>query len=287
MTLVVVLVASIAAGVWLLTSIGTAGEGPLTGLLGRLGSSFGTLEQRVRGRLRGSTRSDSLRWFAEVRGDTAQLRRPERILLGAYDGGIPQTLEGVMTLERALGTVFPLIQIYTAWGDRPEHQFPLELVTAVSDLGSVPVITWEPWLSVFESARHPHLPLPAARELHGMAAVARGDYDFYLETWAAAAARFGKPLLLRFGHEMNDPYRYPWGPQHNTKEEYVAAWRHVVSLFRRAGAGNVLWVWSPHVAYEYWDLYFPGDDVVDWVATGVLNFGPIAQWSKWWSFRRW
>jgi hypothetical protein len=23
---------------------------------------------------------------------------------------------------------------------------------------------------------------------------------------------------------------------------------------------------------------------VDWVATGVLNFGPIAQWSKWWSF---
>jgi hypothetical protein len=284
MTLVVVLVASIAAGVWLLTSIGTAGEGPLTGLLGRLGSSFGTLEQRVRGRLRGSTRSDSLRWFAEVRGDTAQLRRPERILLGAYDGGIPQTLEGVMTLERALGTVFPLIQIYTAWGDRPEHQFPLELVTAVSDLGSVPVITWEPWLSVFESARHPHLPLPAARELHGMAAVARGDYDFYLETWAAAAARFGKPLLLRFGHEMNDPYRYPWGPQHNTKEEYVAAWRHVVSLFRRAGAGNVLWVWSPHVAYEYWDLYFPGDDVVDWVATGVLNFGPIAQWSKWWSF---
>jgi hypothetical protein len=23
---------------------------------------------------------------------------------------------------------------------------------------------------------------------------------------------------------------------------------------------------------------------VDWTATGVLNFGPIAQWSKWWSF---
>ena len=46
----------------------------------------------------------------------------------------------------------------------------------------------------------------------------------------------------------------------------------------------MLWVWSPHVAYEYWDLYYPGDDYVDWVATGVLNFGPIAQWSQWWSF---
>ena len=23
---------------------------------------------------------------------------------------------------------------------------------------------------------------------------------------------------------------------------------------------------------------------MDWVATGALNFGPIAQWSRWWSF---
>src|SRR5688500_14995924 len=49
------------------------------------------------------------------------------------------------------------------------------------------------------------------------------------------------------------------------------------SLFRS-------WVSSPHVAYEYWEQYYPGDAYVDWVATGVLNFGPIAQWSKWWTF---
>jgi hypothetical protein len=83
---------------------------------------------------------------------------------------------------------------------------------------------------------------------------------------------------------MNDAYRYPWGPQNNTKEEYIAAWRRVVERFRSAGADNVLWVWSPHVAYEYWELYYPGDAYVDWVATGVLNFGPIAQWSRWWTF---
>ena len=34
---------------------------------------------------------------------------------------------------------------------------------------------------------------------------------------------------------------------------------------------------------EYWDLYYPGDEYVDWVATGVLTFGPIAQWSRWWT----
>lgn len=90
-------------------------------------------------------------------------------------------------------------------------------------------------------------------------------------------------MFVRFGHEMNDPYRYR-GPQHNTKEEFIAAWRHVVDRFRVAGATNVLWVWSPHVAYAYWDLYYPGDAYVAWVATGTLNFGPVAQWSSWWTF---
>jgi beta-mannanase len=91
-------------------------------------------------------------------------------------------------------------------------------------------------------------------------------------------------VFVRFGHEMNDPYRYPWGPQNNTREEYIAAWQHVVERMRGDGATNIIWIWAPHVAYAQWELYYPGDSVVDWVATGALNFGPIAQWSKWWSF---
>jgi beta-mannanase len=136
----------------------------------------------------------------------------------------------------------------------------------------------------FENSLHPHIALRNERDRHGLAAVARGDYDFYIDAWAGDAARFGHPLLLRFAHEMNDPYRYPWGPQNNSKEEYISAWRHVVERFRAVGARNVIWVWSPHVAYDYWDLYYPGDTHVDWVATGVLNYGPIAQWSRWWTF---
>jgi hypothetical protein len=83
---------------------------------------------------------------------------------------------------------------------------------------------------------------------------------------------------------MNDPYRYSWGPQNNTKEEFIGAWRRVVERSRLAGAHNVIWIWSPHVAYEYWTHYYPGDEWVDWVATGVLNYGPIASWSRWWTF---
>jgi hypothetical protein len=92
------------------------------------------------------------------------------------------------------------------------------------------------------------------------------------------------PILLRFAHEMNDPYRYPWGPQNNAPEEFIAAWRHVRERFDAAGADNVLWVWSPHVAYAGFEAFYPGDDAVDWVATGALNYGTVAPWSRWWTF---
>jgi len=282
--LTVVAVASFAGGVWLLTSVTARSEGPVSTALDRLGSVVVSLEGLVRRHFGRPGRSAALTWLAPYRRDVLRLRRPDVVLLGAFDGAIPATLDGIIRLEHAIGTTLPLVQVYSAWGDKPDQHFPLVLVTAIADLGSIPVITWEPWLTDFGNPSHPELPLRDARASHGLAAIARGDYDFYVDTWAAEAARYGKPLFLRFAHEMNDAYRYPWGPQNNTKEEYIAAWRHVVDRFRRAGAGNVLWVWSPHVAYEYWDLYYPGDQYVDWVATGVLNFGPIAQWSKWWTF---
>lgn len=269
----------------LLTALSSATEGPLTATLDRVAVAVTSLEHDVRERLSGPGRRRELDWFDEDRGDPARLRHPATILVGAYDSGLPRSLEGVRDLEKALDTAFPLIQFYTAWGDGAEHRFPLRLATSIWNIGSVPVITWEPWLSAFESAQHPHLALPNVRDRQGLDAVARGNYDFYIDEWATDAARFAHPIYLRFAHEMNDPYRYPWGPQNNTKEEFIAAWRHVVERFRRAGAGNVIWVWSPHVAHKYWDLYFPGTEFVDWIATGALNFGPVAQWSEWWSFQ--
>jgi hypothetical protein len=273
------------AGVGLLTAIGSAGDGPLSGLLTSVATMGGSLEHHLTRIFSGPGRSANLRWFDQYRSNSQRLRKPDAVLLGAYDGGIPSTLDGVVKLEQQIGTTLPLIQLYTAWGDKPDEQFPENVVTAIWDMGSVPIITWEPWLTDFESAQHSSIELREARDRHGMASVARGDYDFYVDQWASKAAKFGKPIFVRFGHEMNDPYRYPWGPQNNTKEEYIAAWRHVVERFRRDGASKIIWVWSPHVAYEYWETYYPGNDYVDWVATGALNYGPIAQWSKWWTFQ--
>ncbi len=271
--------------VLLLTSLGSRSQGPIDTALARVGLAVSTAEHALRSRFGPPGRSADLAWFEAYRADTARLRRPDATLLGAFDSRVADTLEGVVQLESSLGTTFPLVHVYTAWGDKPEEKFPAQLVTAIWDMGSVPVITWEPWLTDFESGRHLSLPLREARERHGLVAVARGDYDFYVDEWAREAARFGKPLFLRFGHEMNDPYRYPWGPQNNSNKEFIDAWRHVVARFRAAGAQNVLWVWSPHVAYAYWETYYPGNDYVDWVATGALNFGSVARWSQWWTFR--
>jgi hypothetical protein len=267
-----------------LTALGSESRGPLSAVLAHAGTSVAGLEGRVVRRLRGPGRAAGLRWFEPYRADPARLRDPGAVLLGAYDGAVPGTLQGVLELEKALGVALPLMQLYAAWGDRPEQRFPLRTATAVWELGSVPVITWEPWLTDFESRLHPELPLRQQRDRGGLAAIARGDYDFYVDEWAAEAAEFGKPLFLRFGHEMNDPYRYSWGPQNNRPEDFVAAWRHLVERFRAAGAHNVVWVWSPHVAYAGWESFYPGDDVVDWVATGALNYGSVAHWSRWWSF---
>jgi len=279
--------ASSVAVVVLLTRFSSASEGPIAGTLEWLGTAVGSIEHGIRQRLIGGLgRSGDLAWFRPYQTNADRLRNPDVILLGAYDSGLPETLDGVAELERTIGTTLPLVQIYTAWGDKPEQRFPLKMATAIWDMGSVPVITWEPWLTDFENTRHQALPLRDARHRHGFTAVARGDYDFYVDMWAAEAAQFGKPMFLRFAHEMNDPYRYPWGPQNNTKEEFIDAWRHVRERFEAAGARNVIWTWSPHVGYPYWDTYYPGSQYVDWVATGALNFGWVGQqWSQWWSFQ--
>jgi hypothetical protein len=279
------LVAAMSVGLVLtLVLLGTATAGPIGAVLETVGSTVSHLESRAVQRLRGPGRLREMEFIAPLRASADSLRQPRQFLIGAYDAELPGSLDGVLRVEKAIGRPLPLIQVYTAWGDRANQRFPARILQAIRDIGSIPVITWEPWLTDFENRLHPHLPLRDDRDRGGLAAIAAGSYDFYIDAWAREAARFGTPLMVRFAHEMNDPYRYPWGPQNNATGDYIAAWQRVVDRFRAAGAHNVLWVWSPHVAYEGYEWFYPGDEYVDWTATGVLNYGTVAQWSQWWTF---
>jgi hypothetical protein len=100
-----------------------------------------------------------------------------------------------------------------------------------------------------------------------IAGIAAGSYDDYLRTFADSVRRFGRPVVIGFGHEMNATW-YSWGYGHVRSATFVAAWRHIVTLFRDQGADNVVWLWTINAdrpgtgpVQEWW----PGAKYVDWV----------------------
>jgi hypothetical protein len=237
--------------------------------------------------VRGTSRREYLAPLRKDLSTVEALRNPSRTLYGAYDGGFPNTFAGFEQFENAIDYRFPIISFYVAWGDKPGQQFPKRMAETISRMGSVPMITWEPWVVDFDEGLRPNLPKKTQREYASLSAIARGDYDFYVTKFAKDAAAYQRPIFIRFAHEMNDPYRYPWGPQNgNRPEDFIAAWQHVHLIFQKMSATNVLWVWSPHISMPWFEYYYPGAEFVDWIGIGILNYGTIASWSRWWSFHQ-
>nr|WP_235009304.1 glycosyl hydrolase [Arthrobacter sp. SLBN-83] len=152
---------------------------------------------------------------------------------------------------------------------------PITELDAVRSRGATPLVTWEPW------AWGGGVDQPA----YSLARITAGDFDAYISQWGQSLAAWGKPVMLRFAHEMNGNW-YPWveGVNGNQPGEYVAAWRHVHDVVAATGATNVQWVWSPNV--PYWgstDLtgLFPGAGYVDIVALDGYNWGSSQTWSSW------
>ena len=281
----VLLVLLLGIGVFsLLLFAGQRSQGPLEDLAASVTTGVAHFEKTVVGGAVQQGRSASLAWFDRYRQSPLLLNRPDTILLGAYDNNTADSYESIVALEDSLGLKLPLIQFYSAWGSKRDQTFPMLRAQAIHDLGSVPLLTWEPWLNDFDPDVFPVAGPRKEVNVGGLKAIVSGKYDAYIDQWARDARQFGKPFFLRFGHEMNDPYRYPWGPQNNKPADFIAAWRHVVGRFRQQGATNVSWIWSPHPAYTNYAEFYPGHDYVDWVGLTTLNYGTVAPWSKWYSF---
>lgn len=154
----------------------------------------------------------------------------------AVKGGI---VSGVRSFSRATGARIAMVEIYTRFG----APFPGLASHRVTSSGARPLIQWNPRGS------------PLAK-------IAAGGYDTYLRSYAASVKRFGRQVVLSFGHEMNGSWN-SWGAGHVRPSTFVAAWRRIHNVFARAGVHNVTWSWDPSHVGDLPRPWWPGPRYVD------------------------
>jgi hypothetical protein len=204
-----------------------------------------------------------------------------RILLGAYAPPAPeQGLAPIETLERRLRRRIDIVlwyQHWAGWAPRLEREW-LERTRASR---RVPLLTWEPWS-----------PGGVDQPEFRLRRIAEGAFDDYAAAWARGLKGYGRRVYLRPMHEMNGNW-YPWGGSVNANSaaDFVRAWRRLHGIFRRVGARNVRWVWSPYAddvpatPGNVFERYYPGRAYVDVLALDGYNWGgAMPQYGGWRSF---
>jgi mannan endo-1,4-beta-mannosidase len=175
--------------------------------------------------------------------------------LGIYTPGLPESYAGVSAFTSATGVRPGLVMYYSGWMEQFKTSFAREAVKH----DAVPLVQIEPTgVSV--------------------AAIASGRYDAYLRSYASAVKAFGGQVILSFGHEMNGSW-YSWGYRHTSPAAFVAAWRHMVTVFRAVGARNVTWLWTVNVVrcrchIDSPAAWWPGNSYVNWVGIDGYYYQP-------------
>ncbi len=203
------------------------------------------------------------------------------ILWGAYvDGQAPSAANmqpgGVYdSFEKLVGKRMAIIHWGQPWKmDGQYLNFYTPGFDNVRSHGSIPLLDWGSWL----------LGAGPDQPEFRLSAITGGTHDAYIRQWALAAKAWGHPFFLRFDHEMNGNWQFPWAEQlnGNLPGDYVQAWRHVHDLFTSVGATNVTWVWCPNIASPVTRplaALYPGDAYVDWTCLDGYN-----QYSTWLGF---
>jgi len=165
--------------------------------------------------------------------------------------------------------------------------FPRARVLTIWRHGAVPYIAFLPSSGTFYGPG-PKQHNPERR--YTLQRIIDGVFDRQLRAWADGARKLDVPVLLSFGAEVNDewgPWNARWNGADQTDgygdptypdgaERYRDAYRHLVKLFRAAGANNVSFVfhvdsYRPYHGWNTLDLYYPGDSYVDWLGISVYG----------------
>jgi mannan endo-1,4-beta-mannosidase len=166
--------------------------------------------------------------------------------VGVYVTGIPHSYGPIREFVAKTGVRPNLLLYYSAW--------------------------WEPFRSQFAAAaaRHHAVPLVQINPEHvRLADIAAGRYDKYVTDFALSIRGYHDPVIVGFGHEMNAQWS-KWGYRHARPTAFVAAWRHVVDVFRMVRVPNVTWLWTINVIDAHAHslpprAWWPGRRYVDWV----------------------
>jgi Glycosyl hydrolase family 26 len=173
---------------------------------------------------------------------------------GVYLGAFANEPGGITTLESAIGRKLALDRTYvpwtfTGWASR---------IAPDKAAGRIPELAW------------------SAAPTTTAAAIAAGGQDGVILAAARAMRNSGTQIMLVPWYEFDQPVghkRFIGGPKH-----VVAAWRHMVRLFRAVGATNVHFVWTP-MAYDFGPhanvdaaSFYPGDAYVHWIGADAYNF---------------
>ena len=116
--------------------------------------------------------------------------------------------------------------------------------------------------------------------------VVDGEWDTYIVQQADLVAEFGEPILIRWFWEMDGRQRRAVA---DNPESWIAAWRHIVGIFRDRDVANAEFVWCPNAwAFDNGDgaQWYPGDDWVDWICADGYNWAPGRERASWDSFTR-
>ncbi len=164
--------------------------------------------------------------------------------LGVFEPGAPPAYDPVADFTAAAGRQPNLVGYYSGWAE----PFDISFAQTLYQHHVIPFVQIDPTDA-------------------SVAALANGTYDDYLRSYADSVRGFSHAVAIGFGHEMNAPW-YSWGYGRVSPAAFVAAWRHLVTLFRSAGAENVTWVWTIQAdergtgpIAQWW----PGAQYVNWV----------------------
>jgi hypothetical protein len=238
--------------------------------------------------------------FPSILGPSEQLQLAAAHYFDLLNPGHPGPWEAFTVVEDAHGAHYGPTRNFTvpyslAYANGTAAQ-PLASLAVASTEGTVQpsAITWtQDWDTLLSrgmlerAAARDAAPVVTWQPAAPLADIQAGMCDSYLRACAQIAAASRSPIYIKFATGMNGK-RHPWCAHEkgNSPALYIAAWRHVVDVFRENGAGNVRWVWAPDPEYAGSTplaSVYPGDRYVDWLAIegDVIATRP---WESWEAF---